>query len=252
MNTLGLLLLVCLFFLPNTDLIPSSHSAWEVVRPKNPLHLATCAYWYSTYTSCHYHLLFGLMNCMELRWSVSTPKSMQDKASWINVLSNNIANGKRRWLEREELSKKIGLKGDLRYKAGEAKEYHFSCKSLIVVGEDQKARHFSQPSFCFLLSICMQHIIRSCSWRKWPYTRESRSELNHCAVLGQPIHNRCLVAKLSNRPGSVADMESRLHKSNFPAEIEACREKANSAFINPLLLLFFFSTLSEQFRAISK
>lgn len=191
---------------------------------------------------------------MELRWSVFTPKSMQDKASWINVLSSNIANGKHRWLEREELLKKIGLKGDLRCKAGGVKEYHFSCRNLIA-DEDQKASHFSQTSFCFLLSICMQHIIRSCSWRKWPYTRESRSELNHCAAPGQPIHNRFLVAKLSNRPGSVADMESRLHKSNFPAEIEACREKANSAFVNPLLLLFFyyfFLVLSEQFRAISK
>lgn len=89
--------------------------------------------------------------------------------------------------------------------------------------------------FCLFLSICMQHITRSSWWRKWPYTRESESEPNCCAAPRQPIHSRCLVAKLSNRPGSEADVDSGLHKSNFPAATEAYREKANSALANPFM-----------------
>lgn len=52
-------------------------------------------------------------------------------------------------------------------------------------------------------------------------------------------------------------MHSGLHKSNFPAGIEAYREKANNAlahsfmhFQNGLGLVFF--SISEQFGAISK
>lgn len=175
---------------------------------------------------------------MELTWSISTPESLQDKTTWIKALSNNNANGKYRGLERADLRKQIGLQGDLRYKSGGLRNNLFSCNRLIIVDDYQKARQLSQIGLCFLLSICMQHITRSCSWWKWPYTGESKSEPNHCAAPGQPIHSQCLFAKLSNRPGSVADMESRLHKSNFLAAVEACREKGKQCFCKPTALVW--------------
>lgn len=172
---------------------------------------------------------------MELTWSVFTPKNLQDKTTYP---SNNNANGNYKGLGRANLQKQIGLQGDLKCKCGGLRNNHFSCNGLIIVDDYQNARYLSQTGFWFLLSICMQHITRSCSWWNWPYTRESKSEPNHCAAPGQPIHSRCLVAELSNRPGSIANMESRLHKSNFLAAVEACREKSKQCFCKPIALVW--------------
>lgn len=38
------------------------------------------------------------LNSLELRWSVTTPKCLQNKASWTKVLENNKANKKCRGL----------------------------------------------------------------------------------------------------------------------------------------------------------
>lgn len=95
------------------------------------------------------------LNSLELRWSVTTPKCLQNKASWIKVLENNKANEKHRGLEENTCRNRVGLKGGLRYKVGGVRQCHFSCYRLNVVDEYQRARQFSQQAFAFsCLFVC--------------------------------------------------------------------------------------------------